>query len=463
MVIFLDMDRGEKEGKGFRVNVKQVHITLENITNKDKQYWIEKARAFRVNVAAVLVGVEENHQERKGVHAHIVIQFTTQQKLSRKQFMDHFGTDAIHIAPKPDKNALVMALGYVSKTGNTAQWGEFVYRGMALDADPEVYRFNYMVKDIDGGLAYFKKAIDENLSKDKNLIKKYAKRKDAIGTWLQKHKSHAKTLIDLADAWHLDYINSRKENFKARAFAKDPVKLRKVYRAYLKLFPDLYKKNIAENNNRELEKDYEQYEEHDLERLMVILSIIEKAIKYGPNRPHKSLNLHIWSKLPGFGKSRLMKFLNANTMTYRLPKDQYYVSYKNGIYKVLVSDEAEMFLSTKKYFHLKLLLEGQGVEFNRKQKEKVVKKDNPLILLASNKPFDGMMRGLFKDRHEVELMKDRVRDIELKSRASLHFLCSCIFGWDEDNPKMVELPSKVLGLPLLKAMEGTQGGKEAIA
>ena len=268
----------------------------------------------------------------------------------------------------------------------------------------------------------------------------------------------------MAHNWHLEWLNENKTDIEPRDFAKDLEKLRLVYKAYLRAFPKTFITNRQKRNNRDLEKDYDQYVEHDLAQLAVILDTLEEAEQYGPDRPHKAPNLHIWSHLPGFGKTRLMSFLKANTLTYSLPEDQYYVDYENGIFKVLVSDEARAFLSTKKYSHLKLLLEGQGIEFNRKGREKVVKKDNPLILMASNNPFDAALRSVFGDRHEEEPMKDRVRCVELKSRATLHFMISCVFGWDDPkNQDMVDLPSKVIGLPLLKAMEGTQGGKEAIA
>ena len=57
-------------------------MTLYKLDNDDKAYWVEKARTFRTNVVAVLVGLEENHAEGKGVHAHIFMQFSTYQKLS---------------------------------------------------------------------------------------------------------------------------------------------------------------------------------------------------------------------------------------------------------------------------------------------------------------------------------------------------------------------------------------------
>lgn len=69
-----------------------------------------------------------------------------------------------------------------------------------------------------------------------------------------------------------------------------------------------------------------------------------------------------------FGKTRLLDFLNEYMMTYRLPDDQYYVDYENKMYQVLVSDEADVFIKTKDYSHLKHIFEGQWVDFNCKGK-----------------------------------------------------------------------------------------------
>ena len=85
-----------------RIDAKYVHITLHKLKNDDKAYWVERARTFRANVVAVLVGLEENHEEGKGVHAHIFIQFSTYQKLSRKQFVEHFGTCLLYTSDAAD-------------------------------------------------------------------------------------------------------------------------------------------------------------------------------------------------------------------------------------------------------------------------------------------------------------------------------------------------------------------------
>ena len=87
---------------GGRINTKYVHVTLHKLENQDKAFWVQKARIFRANVVAVLVGLEENYEEGKDVHAHIFIQFSTRQMLSRKQFVDHFGTDSLHISTRND-------------------------------------------------------------------------------------------------------------------------------------------------------------------------------------------------------------------------------------------------------------------------------------------------------------------------------------------------------------------------
>lgn len=409
-----------------RINVKYVHVTLHKIANEDKDYWIELAKTFRTNVQAVLVGLESNHEEEKGLHAHIVIQFTTKQLLSRKQFVDHFGTDSLHISTPGNKDNLLNVLGYVSKTGNVAQYGTFTYRSIELDNDPEVCRFIYQVKTSDDGLRYFHKVIKEHI-KDQNIIKRFAEREDAIGRWLQLHPSLTKALIKLAHSWNLKYRNSRKRGFTFHEFVEDPTKMRKAYEGYLAEFPTIFEEHLPPESTLTLERDYNEHADHDLEVLRKVIVIFQLAIEYGPNRPHKSLNLYLWSKAPSFGKTRLLDFLEDNLMAYRLPNDQYYVDYENGMYSILVSDEAAAFLKTKDYSHLKQAFEGKSVEFNIKGKEKIIKEDNPLMVLAENVPFDEIMKRHYKNVYDRGVMESRVLDLELKSRATLHFFLDRCF------------------------------------
>ena len=407
--------------KETRINCKAVHVTLHKITEQSHDYWLERGKKFRSNVSAVLVGLEENHEEGKGLHVHIVIQFTTRQKLAREQFVDHFGTDSLHIASKPSKDALLMALGYVSKTGNTKQWGDFVYRGIALDPNPEVYRFQYQVKSVEDGIRYFHKVIKEHI-KDEDIIEKFAEREDAIGIWLQQHSTHRNTLVKLAHTWNLKYRNSRKTGFKFYDWVKSEHALKQHYKTYLDEFPSIFEKHLPKNSELKLEDDYTNHVEEDMKVLGVVVDQIEESIKHGHKRPHKSLNLYLWSLAPSFGKTRLLRFLDDHLMAYRLPDDQYYVDYKNDVYTILVSDEAARFLQTKSYSHLKHIFEGGRVEFNRKGKTKVMKRDNPLIVLAENESFEDLMGRYFPDRYEKQVMATRVLDLQLKSRATLHFL-----------------------------------------
>ena len=409
-------------GKDTRIQTKAVHVTIHKLTNESLDYWLELGKTFRSNVSAVLVGLEKNHQEEKGLHAHIVIQFTTTLQLYRTQFVKHFGSDSLHIATKPSKDALIMALGYVSKTGNTKQIGEFMYRGQPLDSNPEVYKFNYQVKSKMDGIRYFKKVIEENLEKDKNIIKDMAKRKDAIGDWLVANPTVTNSLHKLAYTWYLDAQNEKKIGFEFKEWVTDKTQLKEKYREYLKEFPDIFKANLPKDSKLILEDDYDQYEAHDLETLGLVVRRLQDAIEHGSKRPHKSLNLYLWSKHPSFGKTRLLEFLDRQLMAYRLPDDQWYVDYENGMYQVLVSDEAAAFLKTKDYSHLKHILEGKRVEFNLKGREKIFKEDNPLIVLAENVSFEALMTKHFKDRYDKEVMATRVLDLELKSRATLHFL-----------------------------------------
>ena len=419
-----------------RIDAKYVHVTLHKLMNDSKTYWLNKARKFRANVVAVLVGLEENHKEDKGVHAHIFIQFSTYQKLSRKQFVDHFGTDSLHIGTRKSKDDLLQGLGYVSKTGNTAQYGTFTYRGVELDTDPEVYRFKYQVQTVEDGLRYFDKVIKENFG-DPNIIKKFAKRDDDIGRWLRRNRQHTTGLHKLAHVWGLDYANEQKRGFHFKEFVHNDRALERAYDAYLREFPAIFEKNRPKFNTIVLEQDYAQHKANDLGVVRKLCGILEIALKHGHERPLKALNVYLWSRNPSFGKTRLLNYLDDHLMAYRLPDDQYYVDYENGLYTVLVSDEADAFIKTKEYSHLKHIFEGQRVEFNRKGKQKVHKEDNPLIVLADNISFDELMKKRHGTLYTKEVMMTRVIDLELKSRATLHFfLDRCI----TTEPVVTQLP-----------------------
>lgn len=409
-----------------RIDAKYVHVTLHKLTNDSKEYWLDKARKFRANVIAVLVGLEENHEEGKGVHAHIFIQFSTYQKLSRKQFVEYFGTDSLHIGTRKSKDDLLQGLGYVSKTGNTAQYGTFTYRGVALDTDPEVYRFKYQVQSVEDGLRYFDKVIKENFG-DPNIIKKFAKRDDDIGRWLRRNRQHTTGLHKLAHIWGLDYANKKKRGFKFKEFVHNDRALERAYDAYLREFPGIFEQHRPERSKIILEDDYARHKANDLEAVRALVVHMKTALKYGPKRPLKSLNVYLWSRNPSFGKTRLLNYLDDHMMAYRLPDDQYYVDYENNLYQVLVSDEADAFIKTKEYSHLKHIFEGQRVEFNRKGKQKVHKEDNPIIVLADNISFDDLMQKRHGGLYTKEVMMTRVESLELRSRATLHFfLDRCI-------------------------------------
>jgi len=416
------MENKERDKKEPRISAKCVHVTLHNLNNNSKDYWLEKGMRFRNNVVACLVGIEENHEENKGLHAHIIMQFSTQQQMSRRQCVKHFGTDSIHIATKPNKNALVMALGYISKTGNTAQSGSFIYKGVPLEATPEVYRFKYRVKSITDGLEYFEEVIKEHISTKESIIERAGEKDNAIGRWLREHERHAKTLQKIEHTWKLKHRNAAKRGFAFKDWVDNKELMEEAYRGYLKAFKGIFEENREPDSDLMLEGDFDQYVSDDLEVLRRVIMHLKIAHEYGHKRPHKYLNLFLWSKAPSFGKTRLLDFINDNMVAYRLPNDQYYVDYHNFHYHVLVSDEAGAFLKTKVYSHLKLIFEGANVEFNRKKKTKVIKQDNPLIVLADNISFSELMKRKFHDDYSKEVFATRVLDLEIKSRATLHFL-----------------------------------------
>ena len=78
-------------------------------------------------------------------------------------------------------------------------------------------------------------------------------------------------------------------------------------------------------------------------------------------------------------------------------------------------------LVSKTYSHIKGLLEGAVCEFNRKGQVKIMKKDNPLIIMADNKALDAVLEAKFGTDHSPKLIQDRCMDLEIQSRATLHF------------------------------------------
>jgi len=419
----------EKERKKTRICGKYLHITLHKLSESSKKHWVDKAMSFRQNVIAALVGLEENNAEGKGLHAHIVIQFSTRQDLVRKQFVEHFGSDSVHVSVPKDKDGLIQVLGYAAKTGNTLQEGIFTSRGVDLDADPEVYRFQKQVKTKIEAIGFFQKIIREHIDKDKNIIKKYAKRNDGIGRYLVANPGVTASLHKLAHTWHLDHANEQKRGFRFKDFVSNKKELARAYRGYLRDYKVIFEKYKTTKSELVLESDFDQYASDDLEVLDAIIAILKDAVKYGSRRPRKSLNLYLWSKNPSFGKTRLLEYLDNHMMAYSLPDDQWYVDYENELYQVLVSDEAASFIKTKEYSHLKHIFEGARVEFNLKGREKIYKEDNPLLVLADNVSFDELMNKYHKKRYDHDVMANRVLSLELKSRATLHFfLDRCIIS-----------------------------------
>ena len=432
----------EKEKKEFRVAAKYVHITLHNLSNNILEYWLGKGYTFRPNVVACLVGLEENHEEGKGLHAHIVIQFSTKQDISRKQFVEWFGNDNPHVTSPTNKHDLLHMLGYIVKAGKHAQRGQFTYRGKPIDSNPEIYRFHHQVKGGMDGLEYFEKIIIERLEDAELVIDTYAKRQDDIGRWLRKQNTERNTLRKFELLWRFDHRNAKKKGFTFAPFVGSSRELLAAYKAYLAEFPTIFEEHLPIKSDLQLEGDYDQHAEHDLEVVDTVRVVLGEALKYGHNRPHKSLNLFLWSAMPSFGKSRLLKFLGDRLMAYRLPDDQYYTEYQNFRYSVLVSDETEAFLKTKDYSHLKHLLEGAQVEFNLKGKTKLHKEDNPLIVLADNVSLDTIMRKHFPKRYQPEVIRTRVLDLELRSRATLHFLLDRCIVLPPEEPKEGEDKAK---------------------
>ena len=99
----------------------------------------------------------------------------------------------------------------------------------------------------------------------------------------------------LAHTWALDHANEQKQGFTFKEFVADDVALEKAYDVYLQQFPAIFKEKLPADSELVLEDDYAAHKVHDLKVLKSICLHLKLALKYGPNRPHKSLNVYLWS------------------------------------------------------------------------------------------------------------------------------------------------------------------------
>ena len=163
------------------------------------------------------------------------------------------------------------------------------------------------------------------------------------------------------------------DSFKVQAFYK----LHQAYllqqkhlnRPFLKYF-DLDALQLAKVSHPHLK----QY----LEPTIPILDFINNNIN---NRHYKQPNLFIYSHLPDTGKSSLFNLIADLTPNYFWPLDLWYEAYFNDTYQTIVWDEFSLKGQNPEF--IKLLLAGTEIQLQKKGSQ-VLKRDNPLFLLASN-------------------------------------------------------------------------------
>jgi hypothetical protein len=130
-------------------------------------------------------------------------------------------------------------------------------------------------------------------------------------------------------------------------------------------------------------------------------------------RPHKSINLHIWSAFPGMGKTSLVNKIQEYSSCYRFPPDTWFTRYINYSYTFIIWDEVS-FEGLKPTF-LNMFLEGTKCQMPVKG-DLTHKEDNPLVIMLSNMPIrehlekisnpkirETFERTLLARVHEVEL------------------------------------------------------------
>ena len=152
----------------------------------------------------------------------------------------------------------------------------------------------------------------------------------------------------------------------------------------------------------------------DCSKLRKEFRLIAQILNRAENkRPHKTLNLHLWSRLPGMGKTTLVEKIMSYSPCYMFPPDGWFTRYTNYIYQFIIWDEVD-FRGLRPTF-LNLFLEGAKCQMPVKG-DLTHKWDNPLVIMLSNKPIREHLKELSKKRNQEIFEKTlgvRVKEIEL--------------------------------------------------
>ena len=280
-------------------------------------------------------------------------------------------------------------------------------------------------------LLFFREQIIANIERTPDYVDWALNQNPALRYYFVKRAGFERKVRSFEFKKRADLANSKKTTLKLNSWVSDKAELTKHYVAYLKEYPQIFKENLKNHQEAELEPDYDKHIEHDVEVMNAIFWHLNMAIEYGHKKPHKTQQLFIKGAV-GFGKTRLLDALERHFVSYRLPEHQLAFEYENDKYDVLLADDVQGFFRTRReYKQLKRSFKGESVEFNVKNRSMLHKKDNPLTIMTSRDTLDKEILKRYKKREycrrEPEDMQILVCQVEPKSRATLHFIVArCI-------------------------------------
>lgn len=156
------------------------------------------------------------------------------------------------------------------------------------------------------------------------------------------------------------------------------------------------------------------YTPEALEQLVKILSFLnEQSIP--SKRCYKSKMLHLWSNIPGLGKSSIINLLKSSSPCYRWPDDNWFEHYENNLYQWILWDEFRLTGQPSEF--LKRFFAGDQMTLPVKGSH-AYKEDNPLVILTSNFSLESHVYKKVRDKSlrtiELNAFQVRIHEIELK-------------------------------------------------
>ena len=365
-------------------------ITISNIKeNIPKNDILDMIKKKEKNLFGVIIATELHISGM--YHYHLLIVYNKRRKIINPNIYNYILNKKVNIQ---GVNSLLHAIDYVEKCGDFVSYnldksvvgdkGKRKTAVLVMDnkiSDKDIY--NHIINTIIQFQFSLEQIIDFCKEKDykyHNILHKNIKQiKNIIAFNKEFNTVDHNTIIDFLNVTkHFEYFCTQLYG----SLSQIENKHQNTNKRHHKETDILYKSS---------NQKYEQYTFDKVE--YTILGFILKSLEHKYNRPHKSLNLHLFSERASYGKTTFLTQLSKLMKIYYYPPIQWFMEYSNKTYNAIIWDEFKLPINTN---HFNLFFEGVPVDLPIKYSNNITKIDNPLIICCSNQSIRGQLEYRYK-------------------------------------------------------------------